>query len=82
MRFWLVPLLIALAVASASAENIRVMAAGSLKDAFTAIFADYSKRYGGSFSPVWGRPARCESACRTGRRSTSLHQPHCRMRKP
>lgn len=54
MRVWLVPLLIAFAVSSASAKNIRVMAAGSLKDAFTAIFADYSKRYGGSFSPVWG----------------------------
>ena len=54
MRVWLVPLLMAFAVSSASAENIRVMAAGSLKDAFTAIFADYSKRYGGGFSPVWG----------------------------
>jgi ABC-type molybdate transport system substrate-binding protein len=54
MRVWLVPLLMAFAVTSASAENIRVMAAGSLKDAFTAIFADYSKRYGGGFSPVWG----------------------------
>ena len=30
------------------------MAAGSLKDAFTAIFADYTKQYGGSFAPVWG----------------------------
>lgn len=30
------------------------MAAGSLKDAFTAIFADFSKQYGNSFSPVWG----------------------------
>jgi molybdenum ABC transporter molybdate-binding protein len=30
------------------------MAAGSLKDAFTAIFADYSKQTGVSFAPVWG----------------------------
>ena len=30
------------------------MAAGSLKDAFTAVFADYTKQYGGGFSPVWG----------------------------
>lgn len=30
------------------------MAAGSLKDAFTAIFADYGKQYGSGFAPVWG----------------------------
>ena len=30
------------------------MAAGSLKDAFTAIFADFTKQYGNSFSPLWG----------------------------
>src|SRR5258708_15132555 len=38
----------------AGAAEIRVMAAGSVKDAFTAIFADYTKRYGDSFAPVWG----------------------------
>jgi molybdate transport system substrate-binding protein len=54
MRIWLVALMMALASSSASAADIRVMAAGSLKDAFTAIFADYSKQYGGSFAPVWG----------------------------
>jgi molybdate transport system substrate-binding protein len=54
MRAWLVAIMVALAAPSASAAEIRVMAAGSLKDAFTAIFADYSKRYGGSFTPVFG----------------------------
>ncbi len=54
MRAWLVAIMIALSAPSASAADIRVMAAGSLTDAFTAIFADYTKQYGGSFSPVWG----------------------------
>jgi molybdenum ABC transporter molybdate-binding protein len=53
MRALLVALLIALS-SSASAADIRVMAAGSLKDAFTAVFADYTKQYGSGFSPVWG----------------------------
>ena len=44
----------ALASSSTSAADIRVMAAGSLKDAFTAIFADYAKHTGASFAPVWG----------------------------
>jgi ABC-type molybdate transport system substrate-binding protein len=38
----------------ASAADIHVMAAGSLKEAFTAIFADYGKKTGDSFTPVWG----------------------------
>jgi molybdate transport system substrate-binding protein len=54
MRVWLVPLLILFAAPSASAENIRVMAAGSLKEAFTAIFVDYAKRRGDTLSPTWG----------------------------
>src|SRR5260370_6176782 len=54
MRIWLVAVMVALASSSASASEIRVMAAGSLKDAFSAIFADYAKLYGGSFAPVWG----------------------------
>jgi molybdate transport system substrate-binding protein len=53
MRAWLVAMMIGLA-SSASAADIRVMAAGSLKDAFTAIFADYTKQYGSGFAPVWG----------------------------
>src|ERR1700680_533405 len=53
MRGWLVALLVALS-SSAPAADIRVMSAGSLKDAFTAVFADYTKQYGSSFSPVWG----------------------------
>jgi molybdate transport system substrate-binding protein len=53
MRAWLVALMMALA-SSASAAEIRVMAAGSLKDAFTAIFADFTKQYGVGFVPVWG----------------------------
>ena len=54
MRAWLVALMMALASSSASAAEIRVMAAGSLKDAFTSIFADFSKQYGAGFVPVWG----------------------------
>jgi molybdate transport system substrate-binding protein len=54
VRTWLVALTMALASHSASAAEIRVMAAGSLKDAFTVIFADFSKQYGAGFAPVWG----------------------------
>jgi molybdate transport system substrate-binding protein len=54
MRAWLLAFMVALAASSASAAEIRVMAAGSLKDAFTAIFGDYARQYGGGFSPVWG----------------------------
>jgi ABC-type molybdate transport system substrate-binding protein len=39
---------------AASAADIRVMAAGSLKDPFAAIFADYSKQNDVGFAPVWG----------------------------
>src|ERR1700676_868671 len=54
MRALLVAFMIATAVSSASAAEIRVLAVGSLKDAFTAIFADYTRQYGGSFAAVWG----------------------------
>ncbi len=54
MRAWLVAMMMALASSSASAAEIRVMAAGSLKDAFTAISADFSKQYGASITPVYG----------------------------
>ena len=54
MRTLLLALTIALGASSASASDLRIMAAGSLKDAFTAIFADYTKQYGGSFTPVFG----------------------------
>jgi molybdate transport system substrate-binding protein len=47
-------MMVALAASSASAAEIRVMAAGSLRDVFAAVFADYTKQYGASFSPVWG----------------------------
>ena len=53
MRAWLVAFMIAL-TSSASASDIRVMAAGSLKDPFTAIFADFFRQYGGGFAPVYG----------------------------
>jgi len=46
--------MVALVAPSASAADIRVMAAGSLKEVFTAVFADYTKQYGGSFMPVFG----------------------------
>jgi molybdate transport system substrate-binding protein len=42
MRGWLIALLIALS-SSASSADLKVMSAGSLKDAFTAVFADYTK---------------------------------------
>src|ERR1700754_5112274 len=53
MRAWLVAFMIA-ATSSVSAADIKVMAAGSLKDAFTAIFADFTKTYGAAFAPEWG----------------------------
>jgi molybdate transport system substrate-binding protein len=53
MRAWLVALMVAV-TSSASAADIKVMAAGSLKDAFTAVFADFSKHYGSSFAPEYG----------------------------
>jgi molybdate transport system substrate-binding protein len=54
MRTWLAALMMALTSHAASAGDIRVMAAGSLKDAFTAIFADYGKQTGAGFASVWG----------------------------
>lgn len=57
MRIWLTAIMVAMACSAssaASAADIRVMAAGSLKDPFTAIFADYTAKYGASFAPVWG----------------------------
>ena len=53
MRAWLVAIMIAV-TSSASAADIKVMAAGSLKDPFTAIFADFARQYGGSFAPTYG----------------------------
>ncbi len=53
MRAWLVAIVISVTT-SASAADIRVMAAGSLKDALTAVFTDFSKHYGGGFAPEWG----------------------------
>jgi ABC-type molybdate transport system substrate-binding protein len=35
-------------------SELKVMAAGSLKDAFTVIFTDFNKHYGASFAPVYG----------------------------
>ncbi len=56
MRTWLAALMIALTplAASASASDIRVLAAGSLKEAFSGIFADYAKQHDVNFIPVWG----------------------------
>jgi molybdate transport system substrate-binding protein len=53
MRAWLIAFMIAL-TSSATAEDIKVMAAGSLRDPFTAIFADFVRQYGGSFAPTYG----------------------------
>jgi molybdate transport system substrate-binding protein len=54
MRAWLMAMLIALAASSASADEIRVHAAGSLRAVFAAVFADYAKQHGVGFSPVFG----------------------------
>jgi molybdate transport system substrate-binding protein len=58
MRIWFTATLVAMwwcaSWSSALAADIRVMAAGSLKESFTAIFADYTSQYGASFTPVWG----------------------------
>jgi len=54
MRAWLFAIVVTLGWSPASADDIRVVAAGSLKDAFTAIFADYTKQYGNGFVSVWG----------------------------
>jgi molybdate transport system substrate-binding protein len=53
MRAWLIAILVAM-VSPAWAADIRVVAAGSLKDPFTAIFADFSKQYGVGFFPTFG----------------------------
>ena len=53
MRAWLVAIMIGV-TSSASAADIKVMAAGSLKGAFTAVFADFTRHYGGGFAPVYG----------------------------
>ena len=53
MRTLLLALMIALS-SPAQAAELKVMAAGSLKEAFTAVFADFSKQYGHSFAPVFG----------------------------
>lgn len=47
-------LMTAFTISPGTAADIRVLAAGSLKDAFTAIFADYSKAHDVNFIPVWG----------------------------
>jgi molybdate transport system substrate-binding protein len=54
MRNWLLVIMMTLAPTLASAASVRVHAAGSLKDAFTAIFADFSKQHDVTFTPVWG----------------------------
>ena len=54
MRIWLAAIMMTLTAGSASAADIQVKAAGSLKDAFTAIFADYTRQYGAGFTPEYG----------------------------
>jgi molybdate transport system substrate-binding protein len=54
MRAWLLAIAIFLVPSLAAASDIRIMAAGSLKDAFTAISADFTQHYGSTFSLVWG----------------------------
>jgi molybdate transport system substrate-binding protein len=54
MRTLLVVLTMALVSFTASASELKVMAAGSLKDAFTAIFTDFTRQYGATFAPVYG----------------------------
>lgn len=54
MRTWLAAVVISLISSFASATEIRVFAAGSLKDAFTAISSDFTQQYQSTFSSVWG----------------------------
>jgi molybdate transport system substrate-binding protein len=54
MRTWLAAIMITLTSLPAASSEIRVLAAGSLKDAFTAIFADYAKQHDVQITPVWG----------------------------
>jgi molybdate transport system substrate-binding protein len=55
MRAWLVVLMMAVASSCATAGEIKVVSAGSLRDAFAVLFADFTKQYGGNtFTPVWG----------------------------
>jgi molybdate transport system substrate-binding protein len=54
MRTWLLAIAVSLFPSLASASDIRVFAAGSLKDAFTVISGDFTKQYGSTFSSVWG----------------------------
>jgi ABC-type molybdate transport system substrate-binding protein len=53
MRQFMVALMVMLASA-ASAADLRVIAAGSLKEPLTAIFSDYGKQNGTTFSAEWG----------------------------
>jgi molybdate transport system substrate-binding protein len=54
MRNWLLVIMMTLAPTFASAASVRVHAAGSLKDAFTAIFTDFARQHDVTFTPVWG----------------------------
>src|ERR1700737_3168905 len=54
MRTWLAAVVISLIPSFVSASEIRVVAAGSLKDAFTAISRDFTQQYESTFSSVWG----------------------------
>jgi hypothetical protein len=54
---WVVAFTI-LTASTASAADIQVTAAGSLKDALSAVFADFTKLYGDGFATAWGSFAR------------------------
>lgn len=54
MRGWIVAVLMVLTTPSVSAAEVRVVAAGSLTDAFNVIFADYKAARGVSVTPAWG----------------------------
>lgn len=45
---------LAVPVAMAGAAEVRLLGAGSLKDPLTAMFADYTRQYGTTFSATWG----------------------------
>ncbi len=65
-RALLAMLVVVLTGCSASASEIRVVAARSLKQAFTAIFADYARQYGVSFAPVFGPSGELRQRLRNG----------------
>lgn len=54
MRSLLAAIMLTLTSLPTSASDIRVLAAGSLRDVLTSVFVDYARQHGVEFIPVWG----------------------------